>query len=188
MYAEAHHVAAILEAGGLILYPTDTIWGIGCDATRADAVKRIFDLKERDDAKSLIVLVAEAKDIFKYVANPYPDIIATIQAFDRPTTVIYEQPVGLCEPLVHKDGTVAIRVVQDPFCKSLIKKLGRPITSTSANKSGAPSPESFKDIDPVLLQGVDYVVRHRQEEAPRHVRPSRILRILQDGSWEVIRP
>lgn len=186
MNTEINKTLAVLESGGIILYPTDTIWGIGCDATNAAAVRKIYEAKERDDAKSLIILLAEAKDVFRYVANPHPDIVSMIFAFERPTTVIYEQAIGLPDNLVNQDGSIAIRVTRDPFCKSLIKRLKRPLVSTSANISGAPSPASFATIDPVLKGRVDYIVDHRREEetaAP----PSRILRIQADGSTTVIR-
>ncbi len=186
MNTEINKTLAVLESGGIILYPTDTIWGIGCDATDAAAVRRIYEAKERDDAKSLIILLAEAKDIFRYVANPHPDIVSMILAFERPTTVIYEQAIGLPDNLVNKDGTIAIRVTRDPFCKSLIKRLKKPLVSTSANISGAPAPASFSDIDPVLKGRVDYVVDHRREEQGI-VPPSRILRIQADGHITVIR-
>jgi L-threonylcarbamoyladenylate synthase len=187
MYAEINRALEVLQAGGLLLYPTDTIWGVGCDATNAAAVKRIYELKQRDDAKSLIVLLAEAKDIFQYVANPYPDIVGMIRSFDCPTTVIYEQAIGLPENLVNKDGSIAIRVTQDPFCKGLIKRLKRPLVSTSANISGHPSPRSFDDIDAAVKSGVDYIADHRRNEE-NNSPASRIIRILANGSIQVIRP
>jgi len=177
----------VLEAGGLILYPTDTIWGIGCDATNAEAVRKVYALKQRDDAKSLIILLADPRDIFRYVANPPPDIISMVGAFERPTTVIYEQAIGLPDNLVNKDGSIAIRITRDPFCKSLIKRWKKPLVSTSANLSGAPSPQSYASIDPAIRDGVDYIVplRREEREAPP---PSRIIRIGNDGQVEVIRP
>lgn len=187
MNEEVNKALAVLQQGGLILYPTDTIWGIGCDATDGAAVQKVYELKQRDDAKSLIILLAEAKDIFQYVANPHPDIVDIVNHFDRPTTVIYEQAVGLPDNLVNKDGSIAIRIVKDPFCKSLIKRLKKPLVSTSANISGRPSPASFVQVESAIIQGVDYVVQHRQADttvAP----PSRILRLKNDGIMEVIRP
>ncbi len=187
MNTEINKALEVLHAGGLLLYPTDTIWGIGCDATNTAAVKHIYTLKQRDDAKSLIVLLAEAKDIFKYVANPHPDIVGIIGEFDRPTTVIYEQAIGLPDNLVNQDGSIAIRVTRDPFCKSLIKRLKKPLVSTSANISGEPSPTSFARIAQEIKDGVDYIVDHRRDEETA-VPPSRILRIHADGSIVVIRP
>lgn len=186
MYTEINKALAVLEEGGIILYPTDTIWGLGCDATNGVAIRKIYAAKERDDAKSLIILLAEAKDIFRYVANPHPDIVSMVQAFDRPTTVIYEQAIGLPDNLVNQDGSIAIRVTKDPFCKSLIKRMKKPLVSTSANISGAASPQSFADIDPLLKSRVDYTIDYRREER-NIVPPSRILRIMSDGSITVIR-
>lgn len=186
MNEEVNKALAVLQDGGLILYPTDTIWGIGCDATNSEAIKKIYLLKKRDDAKSLIILLAEAKDIFQYVANPHPDIVSILKDFDRPTTVIYEQAIGLPDNLVNKDGSIAIRITNDPFCKSLIKRLKKPLVSTSANISGHPSPQSFGQIEEAIRQGVDYVIDHRREEAS-NVNPSRILRLRSDGTMDVIR-
>lgn len=187
MNTEINKALEVLQAGGLLLYPTDTIWGIGCDATNAGAIRRIYALKQRDDSKSLIVLLAEAKDIFRYVANPHPDIVGMIKGFDRPTTVIYDQAVGLPDNLVNQDGSIAIRVTTDPFCKGLIKRLKKPLVSTSANISGHPSPVSFATVEAGIREGVDYTVNHRQEEVSNAL-PSRILRISADGSIEIIRP
>lgn len=186
MNTEINKALEVLQQGGLILYPTDTIWGIGCDATDAAAIKRIYALKQRDDAKSLIILLAEAKSIFQYVANPHPDIVSMIQDFDRPTTVIYDQAIGLPDNLVNADGSIAIRITRDPFCKSLIKRLRYPLVSTSANISGQPSPRNFREIDPAIGSGVDYIVDHRRDEEG-HAPPSRILRIGADGHITVIR-
>jgi L-threonylcarbamoyladenylate synthase len=176
-----------LQQGDIILYPTDTIWGIGCDATNATAIQRIYQLKQRDDRKSLIILLAEAKDIFQYVANPHPDIIGIINAFTKPTTIIYDQAIGLPNNLINQDGSIAIRVTKDPFCKSLIKRLKKPLVSTSANISGSPSPSNFNDISPVIKEGVDYIVNWRQGEV-QQVPPSSIIRIFNDGSQQIIRP
>jgi L-threonylcarbamoyladenylate synthase len=186
MNTEINKALQTIEDGGIILYPTDTIWGIGCDATNAAAIKKIYELKQRDDSKSLIILLAEAKDIFQYVANPHPDIVHIVSAFDRPTTVIYEQAIGLPDNLVSKDGSIAIRIIKDPFCKSLIKRLRKPLISTSANISGKPTPQTFDQIENIIKNGVDYIVDHRKEEQ-NDVPPSRILKILSDGSINVIR-
>jgi L-threonylcarbamoyladenylate synthase len=173
----------VLRKGGLVLYPTDTIWGIGCDATDETAVKRIFTLKQRPEKKSLVVLLADVRDLLKYVSNPPPDII---YAFDRPTTVIYEGAIGLAPSVINEDGTVAIRIVQEPFCRHLVKRLRKPLISTSANISGQPSPASFAEIDAAIKNGVDYVVNYRQDDLIP-ARPSRIIRMLKDGSVQVIR-
>lgn len=176
----------VLRKGGLILYPTDTIWGIGCDATNEAAVRRIFALKRRDESKSLVILMADPRDLVKYLSHPPPDIADMLASFDRPTTVIYEGALHLAPSVVHADGTVAIRLVTDTFCRHLVKRLRKPLVSTSANISGEPAPASFADITPDIRNGVDYVVQYRQQDATPQ-RSSRIVRIHSDGTMEVIR-
>lgn len=176
----------VLRSGGLILYPTDTIWGIGCDATDEEAVKKVFTLKQRPEAKSLVILLADVRDLLKYVAHPRPDIADMIAGFDRPTTVIYEGALDLAPNVINSDGTVAIRIVQDTFCRHLIKRLRKPLVSTSANISGHPSPASFRDVDAAIKEGVDYVVNYRQDDTTPAA-PSRIIKLLKDGSVQVIR-
>ncbi|MCF6407425.1 threonylcarbamoyl-AMP synthase [Chitinophaga filiformis] len=176
----------VLRSGGLILYPTDTIWGIGCDATDEAAVSKVFTLKQRPEAKSLVILLAEVRDLLKYVAHTPPDIADIIAGFDRPTTIIYEGALDLAPNVINSDGTVAIRIVQDTFCRHLIKRLRKPLVSTSANISGQPSPASFRDVDEVIKQGVDYVVNYRQDDTTPAA-PSRIIKLLKDGSMQVIR-
>ncbi len=180
------HSLDALRSGGTILYPTDTIWGLGCDATNEAAVQRIYQLKQRDEAKSLVVLMADVKDLMKYLASPPPDIAEVLAGFDRPTTVIYEGALHFAPNVINQDGTIAIRLVQDTFCRHLVKRLRKPLVSTSANISGMPSPASFRDVSPAIREGVDYVVEHRQhDETP--ARPSRIVRIRKDGTLEIIR-
>lgn len=177
---------SVLANGGTILYPTDTIWGIGCDALNESAVDKVFELKDRPREKSLIVLLAEARDVLQYVAAPHPDIIDIISSFTVPTTVVYDDALGFPSNVVHSNGSIGIRVTTDLFCKALIKRLGKPLISTSANKSGKPSAPSFSDIDEAIKQGADYVVKHRQEEQVKAA-PSRIVRINDDGSLHIIR-
>lgn len=184
---DLEHSLAVLRTGGTILYPTDTIWGIGCDATNEDAVQRIFGLKKREESKSLVVLMADVKDLVKYLAHPPPDIADIIAGFDRPTTVIYEGALHLAPNVVHTDGTVAIRLVQDPFCRHLVKRLRKPLVSTSANISGQPPPANFAAISPEIRMGVEYVVKYRQDDHTEH-QPSRIVRIGRNGGMEVLRP
>ncbi len=177
----------ILNTGGTLLYPTDTVWGLGCDATDASAVEKIFELKRRPKEKSMIVLLAEARDILKYVAAPHPDIIDIVENFDRPTTVIYDGALGLAENLVAEDGSIGIRVVNEPFCKALIKRLQKPLVSTSANISGEPTPATFALVSEEIKTGAGYVVQYGQDETvPRQ--SSRIVRINDDGSLEILRP
>ncbi|WP_119079946.1 L-threonylcarbamoyladenylate synthase [Chitinophaga alhagiae] len=184
---DLEHALAALRAGGTILYPTDTIWGIGCDATDEQAVKKVFGLKKRDESKSLVILMADTKDLVKYLSQPPPDIAEVLAGFDRPTTVIYEGALHLAPNVVHEDGTVAIRLVKDPFCRHLVKRLRKPLVSTSANISGEPAPASFADISQEIRRGVDYVVKYRQDDQEQH-QPSRIVRISKNGELEVLRP
>jgi L-threonylcarbamoyladenylate synthase len=176
-----------LQEGGLILYPTDTVWGIGCDATDPVAVNKIYQLKQRTDTRSMIVLVADEREILKYVTQPELQIFDYIKGVTRPTTVIYEGAVELAENLLAEDGSVAIRICEDEFCKNLIKRFRKPIVSTSANISGYPAPMCFKDIEPAIVNSVDYVVSHRQEET-EYRKPSSIIKWEKDGTLTIIRP
>jgi len=176
-----------LEAGGTILYPTDTVWGLGCDALNEAAIDKIFAIKNRPKEKSLIVLLASARDILKYVAAPHPDIIDIVESFDRPTTIIYEHALEFPENAIHESGSIAIRVTTDPFCKALIKRFRKPIVSTSANISGASTPATYAMIDPIVVGRVDYVVRYRQEDHSI-AQPSRLIRLNDDGEMAILRP
>jgi L-threonylcarbamoyladenylate synthase len=164
-----------LSGGGIILYPTDTIWGIGCDATNESAVEKIYRLKNRPGEKAMVVLVADDRDILQYTASPDPAIFDYLETLTTPTTVIYENALGLADNLTGEDGTVAIRVCRDEFCRHLIKRFRKPLVSTSANVSGSPSPLNFKAIDPLIVSGVDYVVKHRQDD-PSEALPSHIVK------------
>lgn len=176
-----------INNGGIILYPTDTVWGLGCDATNEAAVSKIFDLKQRPQQKSLVILLAEARDILQYVAAPPPDIIDIVSSFEIPTTVIYEGALGIADNAINENGTVAIRVTTDPFCKALIKRLQKPLVSTSANISGQPTPATYTGVSPAITGGVDYCAHYRRDDnVPRT--PSRIVRISGDGDIEIIRP
>jgi L-threonylcarbamoyladenylate synthase len=177
---------ATLQAGGLILYPTDTIWGIGCDATDAAAVEKVYALKQRAETKSLIILMADKKDILKYTSQPDLRIFDFLDTVKKPTTVIYEGAMGLASNCIGADGTVAIRLVDDPFCRHLIKRLRKPIVSTSANISGKPAPANFQDIDEKIKAGVDYIVHHRQDDTTEHA-PSAIVRWNRDATITIIR-
>jgi L-threonylcarbamoyladenylate synthase len=164
----------ILNNGGLILYPTDTVWGIGCDATNEQAVKKVYDLKKRSDTKSMIVLLASEGDILKHVAAPDPGIFDFLDHQTKPTTVIFGGALHFAENLMATDGTIGIRVVKDEFCRHLIKRFRKPLVSTSANLSGFPTPGNFKSIDDVIKSGVDYVVKWRQTDISE-ASPSKIV-------------
>lgn len=162
----------VLKNGGTILYPTDTIWGIGCDATNAEAAEKIIALKRRPAQKSFVVLVGDERDVLKYVAAPDLAVFDYLSTTQKPTTVIYEHALGLAENVLAEDGSVAIRICRDEFCKHLIKRFRKPIVSTSANLSGKPAPALFRDIDEAIINGVDYVVKYRQHDTSNAVASS----------------
>ena len=176
----------VLSNGGLILYPTDTVWGIGCDATNAKAVEQVFKLKNRSDNKAMIILVADERDVLQYVANPDFRVFDYINQTTRPVTVIYEGAIGLADNLTGKDGSVAIRITYDLFCRHLIKRFRKPIVSTSANISGQFTPRTFAEIPEEIKKGVDYVVKFRQDDAGI-ADPSSLIKWNKDGTLTVIR-
>jgi L-threonylcarbamoyladenylate synthase len=176
----------VLDSGGTILYPTDTIWGIGCDATNELAVDKIYHIKQRPSQKALVVLVASERDVMKYVAQLDLEVFDYLNNASKPTTVIYEGAIGLAGNLIAEDGSVAVRVVKDEFCRALIKRFKKPIVSTSANMSGSPSPSNFREIDSAIIEQVDYTVEHRQQERIQ-AQSSSIIK-WRNGSVEVIRP
>jgi L-threonylcarbamoyladenylate synthase len=178
---------AVLQAGGIILYPTDTIWAIGCDATNENAIEKIFAIKKRIDKSKIIVLVSSERDLLQYVANPKLQIFDYIKGVSKPTTVIYEHVNGLSKHVLGKDGSVAIRICEDAFCQQLLKQLGMPLVSSSANCSGKQTPLHFTEIDEHIIQSVDYVVQHRQQENSLHT-PSSIIKWEKDGSISILRP
>lgn len=177
----------VLHTGGLILYPTDTVWGIGCDATNEDAVAKVYALKKRSDEKSMIILLADERDIIKYVTQPDPRVYDYIKGIHKPTTIIYEGAIGLAQNLTPQNNSIAIRIVRDRFCKDLVKRFRKPVVSTSANVSGYPAPGVFTDIDIEIKNGVDYIVQHRQDDQTPAV-PSAVVKWNVDGSLNIIRP
>lgn len=182
---EVQNALQVLKQGGLILYPTDTVWGIGCDATNPEAVRKIYKLKQRDDSNALICLVNNYGMLEKYV-DTVPKMAYTILDLAvKPTTIIYDNPAGVAENLIATDNTLAIRVVKHKFCEQLIRYLRKPLVSTSANISGQPTPKSYKEISEHILKGVDYIV-NLQNEA-RTAEPSAIIKIGNDGSVKIIR-
>ncbi|MFM2326532.1 MAG: hypothetical protein RIR31_734 [Bacteroidota bacterium] len=176
----------VLQAGGLILYPTDTIWGIGCDATNENAVSKIYNLKKRADEKSMIILLADEKDLPGYITQPNTTIFDYIKGVHKPTTVIYDGAKNLAKNLINKNGSIAIRIVKDNFCQQLINRFTKPIVSTSANISGYPPPAVFTDIDSAIKNGVHYIVQHRQNDLTP-VSPSAIIKWNSDGTLRIIR-
>ncbi len=186
MQAEIDKTVKILREGGTILYPTDTIWGIGCDATNQKAVERIYKIKKRVEGKSLLVLVDSPESINRYVKNVDPVILELVSNYDRPLTVIYPGAKNVARGVVASDRTIGIRVVRDEFCKRLIRQLGRAVVSTSANLSGEPAPLVFAQISDQVKNEVDYVVDLYQDRI-RTMKPSRIIRIKEKGDFEIVR-
>jgi L-threonylcarbamoyladenylate synthase len=183
---EVENALQTIRGGGTILYPTDTIWGIGCDATNEKAVRQIYKLKNREDSKSMIILVGDERDILQYVAAPDLSVFNFIEQQIRPTTIIFEQAIGLPDNLVAEDGSVAIRIARDEFCRHLIKRLRKPIVSTSANLSGQPNPKNFFEISDEIKTAVEHIVKWRQDDN-RIALPSQIIKWNNDGTHSVIR-
>jgi L-threonylcarbamoyladenylate synthase len=176
----------VLKGDGLILYPTDTVWGIGCDATNEKAVEKIYKLKKRSDEKAMIVLVASEKDIMQHVAAPDLSLFDYLDKATKPTTVVYEGALGFADNLVAKDGSIAIRICKDEFCRQLLKRFRKPIVSTSANISGIPAPNFFKEISEEIKNGVDHIVHHKQQDETS-AQPSSLIK-WNNGNVTILRP
>jgi L-threonylcarbamoyladenylate synthase len=176
----------VLKEGGVILYPTDTIWGLGCDATHPAAVSRIYDIKKRRDNKSMLVLLDDATALDRYLQQ-VPDIAwDLIELADQPLTIIYPGARNLAYNLIGEDNTIGIRITQDEFCKNLIRQFRKPIVSTSANISGQNWPANYDAIDPVIVKNADYVVKWRQDDISKG-KPSGIIKLGLGGEVAVIR-
>lgn len=176
-----------LRAGGLILYPTDTVWGIGCDATRPEAVERVYRLKRRADSKALITLVGRPDDLYRYVDEVPQIALDLIEVSDRPTTIVYDRGINLAPNLLAADGSVGIRVTREQYSAGLCRLLRRPVVSTSANVSGQPSPSLFDEISPEIIDGVDYVALYRRDDR-RPATPSSVIKIGNDSTVKILRP
>ncbi|WP_016778383.1 L-threonylcarbamoyladenylate synthase [Anaerophaga thermohalophila] len=176
----------VLQNGGLILYPTDTIWGIGCDATNPNAVRRIYELKKRADSKSMLVLVENEVRLNSYIREVPEMAYNLIELSDKPLTIVYPGGKNLAGNLLAEDGSIGIRVTKEAFSRSLCQKFRKPVVSTSANVSGEPSPANFGEISEKIVKGVDYVVKYRQEEMNSPA-PSGIIKLGVDGQVKVIR-
>lgn len=178
-----------LRQGGVILYPTDTVWGIGCDATNAEAVKRVYEIKQRDDSKALICLVDSDARMQRYVRQ-VPDVawqlIDSLQDGGKPTTLILDGAVNLAPNLIADDGSIGIRITQEPFSKELCYRFQKALVSTSANISGEPAAQNYCDIDPKIVEAVDYVCWSRRQEHKPHT-PSSIIKLGLDGEVTIIR-
>jgi L-threonylcarbamoyladenylate synthase len=175
-----------LKSGGVILYPTDTIWGLGCDATNSSAVEKIFKIKSRIGSKSLLILVNNEHMLDRYVKD-IPEIsFELISVADTPLTIIYPEGKNLAPGVCSDDGSVGVRICHEEFCSELINRFRKPIVSTSANLSGSPSPGHFGEIDKALIEKVDYVVKYRQDDRQKHS-ASPVIKFEKDGSLKIIR-
>lgn len=176
----------VLHKGGVILYPTDTIWGIGCDACNEAAVKRIYDIKNRIDSKSMLVLMENTALIDRYVSDVPEIAFDLMELAVKPLTIIFDGAHGLASNLVAEDGSIGIRITSEAFSSELIRRFKRPIVSTSANISGSPSPACFDEIDQQIIDSVDYVVKYRQDDTQKAV-PSSIIKLGSGGEVKIIR-
>lgn len=176
----------VMAAGGIILYPTDTIWGIGCDATNEKAVQRVYELKRRTDNKAMLVLMDSEAKLDRYVSD-VPDIAwDLISVSDKPLTIIYSSAKNLATNLLGADGSVGIRITNEEFSKKLCERFRKPLVSTSANVSGEPSPANFSEVSEVIKEGVDYIVSYRQDDMSK-AGPSGIIKLGAGGLVQVIR-
>lgn len=178
-----------MRKGGVILYPTDTVWGIGCDASNAEAVKRVYAIKQRDDSKALICLVdsdARMQRYFRQVPEVAWQLIDSLADGGKPTTLILDGAINLAENLIADDGSVGIRITNEPFSKELCYRFQKAIVSTSANISGEPAAQNYCDIDPRIIEAVDYVCWSRRQEHKPHT-PSSIIKLKENGEVTVIR-
>ena len=188
MRQEIARALKVLREGGVILYPTDTVWGIGCDATNAAAVERIYRLKQRADHKAMIVLADSPEMVGRY-ADGIPEVAYELmEVAVRPLTIVYDRGVGLAPNLLGPDGSVGIRVTKEEFSAALVRALRRPLVSTSANVSGKPAARCYSEISPEILQGVDYVVDWRRDEPAGSRQPSSVMRLTESGEFKVLRP
>jgi L-threonylcarbamoyladenylate synthase len=186
MMQEIKEALKVIKAGGVIVYPTDTIWGIGCDATNEKAVAKVFEIKKRCDSKSLIILLDDSSWLPVYVKE-VPEIAwQLVDVAVEPLTIIYPQGINLAKNVLADDGSIAIRITADSFCKELIKQLKKPLVSTSANISGEPAPSCFDEINVELVKLADYVVKHRQHEKGT-IKASSIIKVEVSGEIKIIR-
>ena len=182
---------AVLRRGGVILYPTDTIWGIGCDACCPEAVRRIFELKQRADAKALISLVGSEGQLERTIADVPEVAWQLIEYNEKPLTIVYDAPAPMARiaaELQAPDGSMGVRLTRDEFCAELCRRLNRPLVSTSANISGHTAPVCFSDIEARIIVGADYVCTARRDERPEQAVPSTVMRLSGGGLFKVLRP
>jgi len=186
MHNDIKKALDVLKSGGVILYPTDTIWGIGCDATNTEAVKRVYKIKKREDSKAMLVLMENPNRLNSYV-DEVPDIaLDLIDVTDKPMTIIYSGAKNLAKNLINSDGSIGIRITEEEFTQQLIQRFRKPIVSTSANISGDAPAQNFSEINQDIIDAVDYVVEYRQNEVTK-AQASSIIKIGTDWSIQVIR-
>ncbi|MDI1317116.1 L-threonylcarbamoyladenylate synthase [Flavobacterium sp.] len=183
--SEVHKAFEVIQNGGIILYPTDTVWGIGCDATNAEAVEKIYALKQRAESKSMIVLMNGEKMLYN-VFKEIPEAAWQIMDLsEKPTTLILDNPRNVAPNIIADDKTLGVRIVKEPFCFKLMERMKKPLVSTSANISGMFAPKSFKEIAPEIIKGVDYVVNLHHEKICKN--PSTIIKLSLDHQVKIIR-
>ncbi|WP_430613046.1 L-threonylcarbamoyladenylate synthase [Flavobacterium sp. JP2137] len=182
---EVHNAFEAIQKGGIILYPTDTVWGLGCDANNPEAIKKIFALKKRAESKSMIVLI-NGDRMLHHIFKEIPEVAWQIIEFsDKPTTLILDHPKNVAKELIAADDSLGVRIVTDPFCFRLIERMKSPLVSTSANLSGSATARTFQEIDPIILEGVDYVVNLHQDR--KAIPPSTIIKLTTDSKVTIIR-
>ena len=186
MKKEIQNSLNALYKGEVILYPTDTVWGIGCDATNYDAINKIYNIKNRDPSKSMIVLIDKLNRLYSYVQNPPEMAFDMMEMNPEPLTIVFDKAKNLPENLVAEDGSIAFRLVKDSFCTQLIERFKKPIVSTSANFSNQETPLSFSDIDQKLIEQADYTVKLKQE-IKRYKKPSSVIKLSNDGQIKILR-
>jgi len=182
---EVHEAFEIIKNGGIILYPTDTVWGIGCDATNEEAVKKIYDLKKRAESKSMIVLVNNDRllyNVFKNIPSVAFDIL---DCAEKPTTLVLDNPTNVAKSLIAEDNSLGIRIVNVPFVYKLVERMKRPLVSTSANISGEPTPMQFSEISKEIINGVDYVVNIDQAKICK--KSSTVIKLTNDAQVKILR-
>ena len=186
MTEEILKTVEVLKNGGIILYPTDTVWGIGCDATKHKSIDRIFKIKKRDASKSLIILLDEYEKLFTYVEKVPEIAFDLINNSDSPITVVYPNAKNLAENIIGKDGSIGIRIVKDEFCKKIINLLNQPLVSTSANISGEPTPLIYSRISQKIITQVDYIVDYNRTKIIQ-LKPSTIVKFNEKGEYIIVR-
>ena len=185
MQQEIHNAFEVIQSGGIILYPTDTVWGIGCDATNSDAVAKIYKLKQRAETQSMIVLMNGEKMMYNVFKDIPEAAWQILDLSEKPTTLILDQPRNVAPNIIGADNSLGVRLVKEPFCFKLLERMKKPLVSTSANISGQPTPKSFKEISTEIINGVDYVVNLHRDKISNN--PSTIIKLTNDAKVTIIR-